>query len=281
MAVEDKLMQAARRILRPLVRILLRNGIPSDALSNLVRQTYVDVAEEEFAIEGKRQTTARIAVLTGLNRKEVARLRGAEPVNQADEAWRNRAANVLAAWLVDSQFHDRKGDPLDLPLTGDEASFTELVRKHSGDMYPRSIADELLRLGAVEEVDGRLRMTTRGYVPGADPERIVDILGIDTSEFIETIDQNLQSAADAERMLQLKVLCDNLPAEHFDEFNRYSTRLSRPVLEELARWLSERDKGTDWSGDDERLQVGLGIYQIRRSAHRPDIAGSNDAEQEK
>ena len=68
MALEQKLMQAARRILRPLVRILLRNGIASDALTELVRQTYVDVADQEFGIEGKRQTIARISVMTGLNR---------------------------------------------------------------------------------------------------------------------------------------------------------------------------------------------------------------------
>jgi hypothetical protein len=270
MAVEQKLMQAARRILRPLVRILLRNGIPSNALTELVRQTYVDVADEEFAIEGKRQTIARIAVVTGLNRKEVSRLRGNPPLDHADEEWWNRAAHVLASWLRDSEFRDRKGDPLDLALAGESPSFTDLVRKYSGDMYPRSIADELLRLGAIEEVDGKLRMTNRGYVPGADPERIVEILGIDTSEFIETVDHNLQADDDAHRLLQLKVLSDNVPAEHLIEFNRYSTRLSRTLLEELARWLSERDKGRDWSGDDERVQLGLGIFQINRAARRPE-----------
>ena len=269
MAVEQKLMQAARRILRPLVRILLRNGIPSKALTDLVRQTYVDVADEEFTIEGKRQTAARIAVITGLNRKEVSRLRGTQPLNAAGEVWRNRASHVLASWLRDREFLDRKGDPLDLPLSGDAPSFTDLVRKYSGDMYPRSVADELLRLGAVEEVGDKLRMTNRGYVPGADPEMILDILGIDTAEFIETVDHNLQADSDAERLLQLKVLCDNLPAEHLAEFNRYSTRLSRPVLEELSRWLSERDKGRDWSGDDPRVQVGLGVFQINRQARRP------------
>jgi len=270
MAVEHKLMQAARRILRPLVRIMLRNGIPSNALTELVRQTYVDVADEEFTIEGKRQTIARIAVVTGLNRKEVSRLRGNPPLDDADEAWRNRAGHVLASWLRDSEFLDHKGDPLDLPLVGDSPSFTELVRKHSGDMYPRSIADELLRLGAIEEVGGKLRMTNRGYVPGADPERIVENLGIDTSEFIDTVDHNLQADEDADRLLQLKVLSDNVPVEHLEEFNRYSTRLSRHVLEELARWLSQRDKGRDWSGDDERVQLGLGIFQINRVARRPD-----------
>ena len=85
MAIETKLLDAARRILYPLVRILLRNGIPSDAMTELVRQTYVDVAESEFAIDGKRQTTARISVITGLNRKEVARLRGSVALSEDDQ----------------------------------------------------------------------------------------------------------------------------------------------------------------------------------------------------
>lgn len=277
MAVEQKLMQAARRILRPLVRILLRNGIPSDALTELVRKTYVDVADQEFGIEGKRQTIARISVITGLNRKEVSRLRSLDPLNGADAVWWNRAAHVLGSWLRDEAFLDRKGDPVDLAFSGDVPSFEALVKKHSGDMYPRSVADELLRMGAIEEVGGKLRMTTRGYVPAADPERIIDILGLDTAELMETIDHNLQATEDDERLFQLKVLSDNVPVEYLEEFNAYSRRLSRPVLEELSRWLSERDKGRDWSGDDERVEVGLGIYHINRAARgRDDTEPDNE-----
>lgn len=272
-------MRAARRILRPLVRILLRNGIPSDALTELVRKTYVDVADEEFAIEGKRQTLSRISVITGLNRKEVSRLRSLPPLDRSDEVWWNRAAHVLASWLRDETFLDRKGDPLDLPFASQDSSpsFTELVRRHSGDMRPRSVADELLRMGAIEEVDGRLRMTSRGYVPAADPERILDILGIDTAEFIETIDHNLQAGGDHTRV-QLKVLSDNVPAKHLKEFNAYSARLSRNLLEELSRWLSQRDLGRDWSGDDERVVLGLGVYQINRVARKAGEAAPQDDE---
>ena len=272
MALEQKLMQAARRILRPLVRILLRNGIASDALTELVRKTYVDVADQEFGIEGKRQTIARISVITGLNRKEVSRLRGLDPLDRTAGVWWNRAAHVLGSWLRDEAFLDRKGDPVDLAFTGDVPSFEALVKKHSGDMYPRSVADELLRLGAIGEVGGKLRMTARGYVPAADPERIIDILGLDSAELMETIDHNLQATEDDERLFQLKVLSDNVPVEYLDEFNAYSRRLSRPVLEELSRWLSERDRGRDWSGDDERVEVGLGIYQINRAARDRDDA---------
>lgn len=268
MSIESKLLDAARRILYPLVRILLRNGVPSDALTELVRKTYVDVAENEFAIEGKRQTTARISVITGLNRKEVARLRGTPPLSDDDQRRWNRAATVLGAWLRDEAFQDRKGDPLDLPFEEGEPSFVQLCRKHSGDMQPRAIADELIRVGAIEQVNGKFRMTTRGYVPGQDPEAVAEILGIDTAEFIETVDHNMQAEAD-DKLFQLKVLSDNVPVKYVDEFNAYSRRLARPVLEELNRWLADRDLKQDWSGDEDRAVLGLGIYQINRPAVPP------------
>ena len=268
MSIEGKLLHAARRILYPLVRILLRNGIPSDALTELVRKTYVDVAEDEFGLEGRRQTTARISVITGLNRKEVARLRGGDALGDDDRSRWNRAATVLGAWLRDSDFHDRKGDPLDLSFDDGTPSFLDLVKKHSGDMQPRAIADELIRAGAIEVVEDKLRMTDRGYVPTEDPEAVAEILGVDTGEFIETVDHNMQTGPD-DKHLQVKVLADNVPAHHVDEFNAYSKRLSRPVIEELNRWLSERDMKRDWSGDDDRFALGLGIYQINRPAQRP------------
>lgn len=277
MAIEHKLLNAARRILYPLVRILLRNGIPSDALTELVRQTYVDVADQEFGIDGKRQTTARISVITGLNRKEVARLRGNDPLPAEDQRRWNRAATVLGAWLRDETFQDRKGDPLDLPFEGEGPTFADLVKRYSGDMQPRAVADELLRVGAIESIDGRLRMTSRGYVPTDDPESIADILGIDAGEFIQTVDHNMRSD---DKLLQLKVLSTNVPIEYLEEFNAYSRRLSRPVLEELNRWLAERDLKQDWSGDDERVVLGLGIYQINRAAERPSKEEDSGAQDE-
>jgi len=268
MALEQTLLDAIRRILRPLVRMLLRNGIPSDALTELVRKTYVDVADEEFALTGKRQTNARISVITGLNRKEVARLRGGPPLPEDGRNRWNRAATVLGAWYRDSEFLDRKGDPLDLPFDEGDVNFVQLVKKYSGDMQPWAIVDELLRVDAIEEVDGRLRMTTRGYVPSSDQETMIgEFLGFDTAELIETIDHNIQAEPD-EKLFQLKVLATNVPARHVEEFNDYSRRLARPVIDELSRWLAERDLGKDWSGDDDRYELGLGIYQINRQAKR-------------
>ena len=120
-------------------------------------------------------------------------------------------------------------------------------------------------------------MTARGYVPGGDPERIIDILGLDTAELIEAIDRNLQAGSDDDRLFQLKVFSNNMPVKYLDEFNAYSRRLARSVLEKLSRWLAEREKGQDWSGEDDRVEVGLGIYQINREARAWDGGKLDDA----
>lgn len=274
-SLENHLLRAARRILRPVVRILLRNGITANVFQELARKVFVDVAFEEFGIEGKPQTLARVSVITGLNRKEVARLYKLEGVAEADRSWWNRAGTVLAAWTTDKEFHTKAGYPLDLPFSGSSPNFSELVKKYSGDMYPRSVADELLRLGAIDDVDGSYRLSNRGYVPDADPAAMVDILGLDTSEFVETIDHNLQANSEA-KLVQAKVLANNLPAEHLDAFNEFSKRVSLHAIDEVTHWLNEHDAGKNQQGDDARYAAGLGLFQINRLV-RPSGKSSGDA----
>ncbi len=259
------LLSATARILRPLVRILLRNGVASDAVTELVRRVYVDVAFSEFALEGKRPTQSRVSVLTRLNRKEVARLRALrESILPSPEGRRNRAASVIAAWLRDEDFLDERGEPRALVFSG-PGSFSELCQRHSGDMKPRAIADELLSVGALVQDGDLLRVTARGYVPGKDPVEILGILGTDTSELIETIDHNL-CVTPEERRFQAKVQYDNVPSEHLEEFLRYSGSRAQALLEDLDRWLAERDCGAAPPEDTPPLVLGLGAYQIISSS---------------
>lgn len=273
-SLDQHLLRAARRVLQPLVRLLLRYGIPATALQEVVRKAYVDVAYEEFSLAGKPQTLARVSVLTGLNRKEVARLHRLPPVDEADGEWRTRAGQVLSRWFVDSDFLDGQGDPLDLPFAGGESSFSELVKKYSGDMYPRAIADELIRLGLVEEVGERLRMTQRGYVPANDPALLIDILGLDTAAFIETIDHNIEAEGNR-TLMQVRAVSYSLPADEVDNFLRHSRRGAQQLIENTAEWLGRHEEDVPVLTDnedsdnnktdddvDEYRTVGLGVYQI-------------------
>ena len=122
---QEALVNALFRLMKPLVRILLRNGVPVDVFEDVARRAYVVVADEDFTLEGRKQSVSRIGVLTGLNRKEVARLRKLGDRGAiVDMQQHNRAERVLTAWLREPEFVDERGDPKVLPFDGEPAAQT-------------------------------------------------------------------------------------------------------------------------------------------------------------
>lgn len=259
----NKILAAAiLRLLRPLVRILLRNGVTYGAFADLAKWVFVDVAGKEFALPGRKQTVSRISVITGLTRKEVSRIQQIEtPDDSAVSHQYNRAARVISGWTHDRRFSDGKDTPLVLPFEGENPSFAELVKQYSGDMPARAVLDELLRIGAVEkESDGRLRLIARAYVPLGDESGKLNILGTDVYHLITTIDHNLQNAG-ADPRFQRKVAYDNLPGEAMPQLRKLSAEKSQALLEELNRWLREHDRDANPdAGGSGRKRAGIGIY---------------------
>jgi hypothetical protein len=255
------LTSAVLRILRPLARILLRNGVSFGTFADLAKAVFVDVAGSEFGIPNRKQTVSRVSVLTGLTRKDVVRLQGlGAPEDAVAERRYNRAARVVAGWVRDPQY--RKGDePAPLPFEGEGPTFSELVRAYSGDVPPRAIFDELARVGAVERTEnGEIRLLARAYVPQTGEEDKLHILGTDVAFLIDTIDHNLQRGSTAPRF-QRKVAYDNLPVEIIPQFQSLSREKAQRLIEEMDRWLAQHDRDVNPEvGGSGRKQAGLGIY---------------------
>ncbi len=256
------LSAAVLRLLRPLVRILLRNGVSYSTFADFVKWVYVDVANQEFGIEGRKQTTSRVSVITGLSRKEVMRVRRLpRPDDRETTEKYNRAARVIAAWRRDKEFLDAEGQPAPLPIGGSDVSFTELVKRFSGDVPVRATLDELIRVGAVERLeDGSVCLLTRTYVPAHSDADKLHILGTDVALLISTIDHNL-SPGPVGPFFQRKVAYDNLPDEVLPAFRKHSTKKAQLYLENLDRWLSQHDRDdTPKVKGSGRNQAGIGIY---------------------
>ena len=258
------LSAATLRLLRPLVRIFLRNNVSHQTFVELAKQVYVDVANADFGITGKKQTISRIAILTGLTRKEVQRLL-AQPPESADGATEeyHRAARVITGWVRDHDFGDGKGHPDPLRMEGRRHSFSELVKRYSGDMPVRAMLDELLRVGAVKQLkDGRICLLSRGYIPQKGPAEKLQVLGSDTADLIATIDHNLYQKPSKPRF-QRKVMYDNVSVEAAKEFEILVAAQGQELLEALDRWLSHRDRDVNpASKGTGRMRVGLGIYHF-------------------
>ncbi len=260
---EIKVLSAAvLRILKPLVRILLRHGISFNTFADLAKRAYIDIATKEFGIEGRKQTTSRVAILTGLTRKEVKRISQLKyPEDQPIAERYNRAARVIAAWQREAKFLEADGQPKALPLMGEGITFTDLVRRFSGDVPARAIKDELQRVGAIEELqDGRLRLLARAYIPQKSEKYKIHILGTDVGLLISTIDHNLQ-AEFPESLFQRKVAYDNLSQEILPQFRRLAAKKGQELLEKLDKWLAEHDRDTNprIKGTG-RNRAGLGVY---------------------
>ena len=149
--MEKTLAEAVRRLMRPLVRILLRNGYAYGTLAEQLRKVYVDVAFNEFPPEGKKQTVSRVSALTGLTRKEVKRLLESDTVDAgAGQDRYNRAVRVVSGWVNDRRFHDASGKPAILPLEGARKSFALLVREYSGDIPTKAMLAMLEEAGHSE-----------------------------------------------------------------------------------------------------------------------------------
>ena len=71
------LVLARRRVLRPLVQIMLARGITYPYLSDLLKARCGEVADHDFGLNGKSPTDSRVSLVSGVHRKDVSRLRAA------------------------------------------------------------------------------------------------------------------------------------------------------------------------------------------------------------
>lgn len=260
---QQVLETAIATLLRPLFRLLLRQSMSFIAFEEIAKRVYVEVAMKDFSIEGKAPSISRAAILSGLTRKEVARLL-AEPEPGADEAGEryNRAARVLTGWLRDPDFLDRDGEPRAL---GDDGAhgFAELVRRHSGDVPVRAVLDELMRVGAVRRgAGGLVELQARAYVPAQSVGDKLAILGTDVADLVATIDHNIRAGASDPRF-QRKVMYHRIPASALPALRALSATQAQALLERLDHWLQEHDTGT--TGHAPAARVGLGIYYFEEA----------------
>ncbi|MEK6750103.1 MAG: DUF6502 family protein [Pseudomonadota bacterium] len=255
------LLKAVYKVCRPLARLLLRNGVTFKVFSDIAKRAFVDAATYEFKLDARKQSDTRVATLTGLTRKEVHRLHDITLADDPPVEKYHRAARVVYGWVHDKTFCDASGECLDLDIEDPEPSFYTLVRAYSGDMTPRSILDELLRVGVVESLpNNRLRLRTRAYIPHTDELAKLGILGQDVGGLIATIDRNIYQK-DRERFFQRKVYYDNLPEESIPIIRALITGYAQKILEEFDRTMAQHDRDVNPAAQGTgRKAAGVGIY---------------------
>ncbi|MCP3470060.1 DUF6502 family protein [Bradyrhizobium sp. CCGUVB1N3] len=254
-----KLHAPLARLLRPLVRLCIRSGMTFPALAQLLRELFVNVAEHDFALEGKEQTDSRVSLLTGIHRKEVSRLRGAgAPVHEAPAAVSLTSA-VIARWLAAPEFTDAKGEPLPLPRTaaGEAPSFEQLVASVTKDVRPRAVLDEWLDRELVTiNGDDEIELVEAAFVPRGEDDSKWHYLGRNLHDHIAAAAENVSGPAP--RFLERAVHYNGLSPKLAKRLEARSRELAMEALKTANREANRalaKDKG-----GDARWNFGIYIY---------------------
>jgi len=161
--IQRQILGAILLVLKPVSRALLRAGVGYREFSEIAKTAFVETATADYGLRGRPTNISRVAVMTGLTRKEVRRIRDKAAANEETIVMKTTpVSQILHRWYTDEEYLNRSGEPLNLQFDDGEVSFTSLVKKHGGDVPPGAMRTELNRINAIESCDdGSLRPTKR------------------------------------------------------------------------------------------------------------------------
>jgi hypothetical protein len=279
-AATRPVVAAVKRLLRPLVRLLIAKGVTLPEMTELLKDVYVSVAVHDVESGGKAPTDSRVSLMTGVHRKDVKRLRGLPPEQVPAPRSIGIGAQVVARWLSAPDMVDAQGRPRPLPRQADQGpSFDALVESVSKDVRPRAVLDEWLRLGVARlDADGRVILNQLAFIPAKGLEEKSFYLGRNVGDHMAAIAHNI--LAEGNPLLERSVHYSGLTADSVKTLTEAAERTGMQALLALNRMaleLADRDAGR--ADADQRINFGLYFYNGTSSFNHLDQgkAASDDA----
>lgn len=247
-------------MLRPLVKALISHGVVFPAVVELLREVYIEVARDEFTVEGKQQTLSRINLMTGVTRREIRRLLDQPEVADAPPPALSLGARIMTVWLGDADYLEKDGEPMPLPLTapGDRPSLDRLVASVSKDVRARAVLDEWLRLGIVDMSGYVVRLKKSAFIPEEGYEEKIYYFGRNLRDHIATGVHNLEGKTPP--LIDRAVYYDCLSMSSLEQLRQFARDEGIACMLHVnakARELADRDQA---AGGDLPGRMTLGIY---------------------
>ncbi|UUZ62275.1 DUF6502 family protein [Polaromonas sp. P1-6] len=255
---------ALRRVLRPLVRLMLARGVTLPYLTELLKALMVEVADKEFRIGAKAPTDSRVSLVTGVHRKDVSRLRQAmDSSAEIVPSVVSLGAQLVAVWLGSPRYLDEEGRPKPLPRfvsEGGELSFEGLVASVNSDIRSRVVLDEWRRLGVVHfDDERRVCLNAAAFVPAAGFDEKAFYLGHNLHDHAAAAAHNLLGGQPA--FLERSVHYDALSPGSIQLLARQSEEFGMKALLALNKSaLVAEQKDTDDTTPRQRMTFGIYFY---------------------
>lgn len=267
MATEPKnaALAACRLFLRPLVYLLIKSGVSWREFAELAKTSYVEVATDRFGIRGRPTNASRVAILTGLGRREVAKQRAllaADPGNEP--VYLNSAKRVLSGWHQDADYVDADGHARVIPVDGPAPSFTDLCRRYAGDIPDSALLKELRSVGAVSKGDDQaLVALSRVYIPlQVDPAKVLRA-GSVLEDIGTTVVHDLTCPPKQALRFERRAANERIAKRHLAEFRGFLELEGQAFLERVDDWLTRHEASEKEVAEGDSLRLGVGVYHLQ------------------
>jgi|GEM_PF-432325 len=281
---QQALVAVLGQVFAPVARLCLGKGVSVQAVEETLRLAFVAAAQSSCAGMNPERLTSRISTMTGLTRREVARLQASEA--PARPRTRSVASDVLTAWVSHPDYIDAQGLPRRLARTGPAPSFEALASSVTRDVHATSILADMQRLGLVARDPGAdtVALLESVFVPQSDWPRLIGFLGANVGDHLQASVDNV--LGDTHRHFEQSLLADELSAASLEQAKGLITEQWRELMTHLAprlQALMEQDRALGRSQDQ---QVRIGLYSFMSTMSETaactghqDFASSQDVSQ--
>jgi Family of unknown function (DUF6502) len=209
-------LESVLRLLKPLARLLLANGVTYPAFVAALKRVFLEAADDELRSRNMPITDSARTLLSGVHRRDVRTLlrsqaSTAKPTAKAagasERASLSLASEVVTRWLHDARFKSARGRARTLARGSEADSFDSLVAGISSDVRPRAVLDELKRLGAATEDEDGVRLLAGSFAPRQGFEELSWLFADNLHDHLAAAAANLQGQAN---FLEQSVFVDEI-----------------------------------------------------------------------
>lgn len=255
---ETALVGVLNRLLVPLARLCLANGISFVIAEEFLKRAFVREADALQPGAPEYGKVSRISTATGINRREVTRLTKLEVPARATK--QPVASEILARWTTDHAYRNLNGEPTALNRLGPAPSFEALAQSITRDVHPRSLLDEMIRLDLVNHDENLdlVSLSRTDFVPRSDFRQMLNFLGNNVGDHLNAAVANVLHEGSSH--LEQAVFADELSTESLEALRPLVMAHWNTLHEKMVPALTSLIEADKHAGRTQDQRVRIGLY---------------------
>lgn len=276
---DEALAKVLGRMLVPLARLCLAKGVTFAAVEEILKLAFVREANELQPGAPMHGKVSRISTATGLTRREVTRLIKAEaPVRSTKPPV---STEVFARWTSDPRYQGPDGLADTIKRQGPVPSFEALAQSITRDVHPRSMLDELVRLGlaSYDEESDSVSLTRIEFVPSGGSRQMLEFLADNVGDHLDSAVTNV--LLDDSRHHEQAVFADELSTESIQLLRLLIAEQWQTLREAMVPKITALIDADRCAGRIKDQRIRIGLYSFDEGVPSFDPAATKNSKMSK